>query len=290
MMRFNNGMLGVCIVTVAIMGAVLGTYIVASDPEVTEITKYEYLTDVSGLFTYDHEPRFVEYNPSTNYTNYYSSTSGRDDAGNPYFDVAKVNYDPSNNANIYKLNLGPTDSVTDDVSLSSLTATKTIQVVYEYEQGRFAYQNNANAISIPSLITQLSWDEYDIIYLSSAHTEPIDWTSTTADWISFVPQSKLIPIVSGESVTIYNPSVAAHPQSMKAALSAKITIKSTIPIVELFETADYKNSMGQYSALDVFIAYNGTGSTFTLGDNMNSTCYDYPDSTYMNIEQGVSLK
>lgn len=289
-MRFDNGLLGMAIVTVAIMGSILGAYIVASDPEVVEVTKFEYLTDVSGLFEYDHEPRFIEYNPSTNYTNYYSASSGSDDTGRPYFDVAGVDYDPSLNANIYKLNLGPTTTVTATQDLSELTPTKTIQVVYEYEQGRFAYQNNANAVSIQSLITQMSLDDYDVIYISSDHTEPIDWTSTTADWISFVPQSKLIPILTGESVTIYNPDVTAHPQAMKAALSAKITIKSTMPTVELFEKADFKSSVGQYAASDVFITYNNVSGTFTLGDSISYTGYDYPDAAYMNIEQGVSLK
>ena len=79
-MRFENGRLGAMILVLGIVFAVLGSYVLSLDVQEHEVTKYEYVTDLTGLFETTQAPTFIDYNPSENYTGYYTSAS------KPYFD------------------------------------------------------------------------------------------------------------------------------------------------------------------------------------------------------------
>lgn len=75
-MRFDNGMLGVCISVCAVMGMVLSGFVLSVGEYEQTVTGYEYVTDVSGLFEYTDRPTFIEYNPSLNWTGYYTDDRG----------------------------------------------------------------------------------------------------------------------------------------------------------------------------------------------------------------------
>lgn len=69
-MRFNAGYFGACAVVLALLGTVLAGFVLSVEKETVPYTNYEYVTDVSGLFSYDDVPATVDYNPSTNYVGY----------------------------------------------------------------------------------------------------------------------------------------------------------------------------------------------------------------------------
>lgn len=69
-MRFKSGMLGVCIVVLAMLGSVLGGFILGIESSTRPTTDYEYVTDVTGLFDITETPEYVEYSPSSNLIGY----------------------------------------------------------------------------------------------------------------------------------------------------------------------------------------------------------------------------
>lgn len=73
-MRFNAGYFGACAVVLALLGTVLAGFVLSVDKETVPYTNYNYVTDVSGLFSYDETPAYVDYNPSTNYVGYTAVT------------------------------------------------------------------------------------------------------------------------------------------------------------------------------------------------------------------------
>lgn len=56
------------------MGSILTGYLVDVDTETREVTNYEYITDITGLFSATDTPKYIEYNPSMNYIGYTEQT------------------------------------------------------------------------------------------------------------------------------------------------------------------------------------------------------------------------
>lgn len=94
------------------MGSLLN---VSSHNETT--TKYDYVSDISGLFDVSNEPQYIDYNPATNYTGYTNYTPSPD---NP----TGINYTSSVLANNYRIPVriptetdGPSGTVDNNTSL-----------------------------------------------------------------------------------------------------------------------------------------------------------------------------
>lgn len=65
-----KGKIGVVIVTLAIVGSIFAGFLTSTEKTTYEGVDYDFVTDVSGLFTYDKTPQFIEYNTPKNYTGY----------------------------------------------------------------------------------------------------------------------------------------------------------------------------------------------------------------------------
>lgn len=122
-MEFREGMLGVVVVALALMGAVFVSYFAGVESEQREYTAYEYMADVSGLFEYDQSPTYIEFDPSTNYTGYYSTNTGE------YWPDGYVDYVSNVNPttgeirpNNYRIELEPTNATESNVPLDTLDA------------------------------------------------------------------------------------------------------------------------------------------------------------------------
>ena len=74
-MAYKAGVLGVAILMVAIVGTLMGSWVMSMDVEEEQVIKYDPLADIVGLFDSEQTPTFTEYSPSTNYTGYYTDTS-----------------------------------------------------------------------------------------------------------------------------------------------------------------------------------------------------------------------
>ena len=63
-------MFGACICVLALLGTAIGGFVLNVHEDQREVTKYNFIADVSGLFSYSDAPEYIEYNPSSNYTGY----------------------------------------------------------------------------------------------------------------------------------------------------------------------------------------------------------------------------
>lgn len=83
MRQFGSGILGCIICIVALMGSILGGFILDVNAETRETTNYNYITDITGLFDTEKTPQYVDYSPSTNFTGYDMQTMKFTDSSVP---------------------------------------------------------------------------------------------------------------------------------------------------------------------------------------------------------------
>lgn len=88
LVKFKSGMLGVCIVVIALLGTVASGFLLNVDKSQREVTTFDYVTDVTGLFDIQNAPEYVDYNPNTNYVGYTPSTA--------------IDYSPTSKVNNYR--------------------------------------------------------------------------------------------------------------------------------------------------------------------------------------------
>lgn len=100
-------MLGTCIVVLALLGTVLGGYTLGGFQDQRDVTNYDYITDVSGLFDVQQAPEYVSYNPNANI--------------NGYTPTGIIDYTPSSTVNgyRYKVNDGTTVTNTQTINFNS---------------------------------------------------------------------------------------------------------------------------------------------------------------------------
>lgn len=115
-MRFKSGMLGCCVVVLALLGTVLGGFVLGIEPSTREVTTYDYVTDVTGLFDITDAPEYVTYSPSSNLVGYSPSSA--------------INYTTSSTVNSYRY------LVQEGIEVDS-TATITDDDNYPSDTGRF---------------------------------------------------------------------------------------------------------------------------------------------------------
>lgn len=72
--RFKPGMLGACIVVLALLGTVLIGFNLGVDERTEYQTAYRNITNITSQFSYTEGDTFVNYNPAQNYTGYTSGT------------------------------------------------------------------------------------------------------------------------------------------------------------------------------------------------------------------------
>lgn len=92
--RFSSGIAGVAVVLFALMGTIGVGYLLNGSSGYETVNDYDYVTDVSGLYSYTPVPAYATYSPATN--NYqYSETI--DDLGRY---TTGINYTPAGAANL----------------------------------------------------------------------------------------------------------------------------------------------------------------------------------------------
>ncbi len=70
-MRFSKGILGLVIVLGAVMITLGAGMVLNSHDSTTTGTRYDFVTDISGLWTYSETPQYMDYNPIKNWTGFY---------------------------------------------------------------------------------------------------------------------------------------------------------------------------------------------------------------------------
>lgn len=140
-MGFRNGMLGACIVTVALLCTVLAGFMMDVEETDRQVLDYRQITDVTGQFNSSQSPYFLDYTPSENYTGYTYDT----------FDFVV-----SGNANPYRVETARGTTTTQTVDLTTLSNTQTGSHLYMAQK-----MWKPTYISVKALLEELGYNYHD---------------------------------------------------------------------------------------------------------------------------------
>lgn len=321
-MEMRDGMLGVVIIAIAISIALFGSYLAGVTPHEEEYTNYEYLTDVNVLFDYDTTPRYIDYDPSANYTGYYTNDTFSESANRYYFAVDEVGFEPSGTVNNYKVPLPPTFSETTISDLSQLSDTNVPGTDYKLDVvGLFkspytgsldddSYSMYVKSAPLQDVLADLSL-EYNIVRIASRNNINIDLSTGTTDdpldtgWVIFfindwVNKRSGNLIHGGLSITtedLYEdwqwPSWM--PDNNKIAVAClSCEINTLTGYVTLYSDNQFQNAVGTYVLSNAGMAFGSkyiTGVTSSVElSNQAIITKENIQNTYLNPMYGVHLK
>lgn len=308
-------MLGVVIVMLAMVGAVFGTYLAGVDAEQYEVTKYDFMADISGLFDYDQSPQYIDYDPSSNYVGYYSQDSYVPAMERYYFAEDDVSYTPNTdgNGNVrpnnYKVQLAPTvnPATTSDLSSLTLTNGKSTKIIYkaDYEvSGGKTWEGNAyslkeiiDALNIPSTSTirinleNVSWPNPSLtgVSINTVLFVPISWYAGSSHQLDTAYILK--PGLDVAQTTGFNNSVTSIHNPYQSLI---IDVENKR--VQGYFGTDYTDADTQsYTLENTYVCFGNT-SGIHLVDYLNlDTDMPYQvtvnqPASYLNPNYGVALK
>lgn len=310
MFEFRNGMLGVTIIALALAGAIVGGYLGGIESVEHDVTKFNYLADVSALYDYDTSPQYIEYDPSSNYTGYYSTAS------DGYWPENEVDYTPYNGTNNYKITYKPELISESNVTISAYTQgvvhpIENPHVNFSNTQDNwFGYQvevvtlssyinamglsDNVTDLEIRSLGTYSDTSQYDTIY--------------NAEWVSF-STSAMWEDSSGDNDTLWMGSQAWFDENGYQIPYKKIQVGGWtywyyLPIqsvkvdlhtemVYLYYDNDCQQLFNSAPLKTVYMSYGGAVRT-----NVDTIVYDdtiritqiHSEYHYLDPNYGVALK
>lgn len=286
-------MAGFLVVILAVGGAIFGTIILNSDESTTEITKYDYKTDVTGLFPVDTSPEYYDYDLARNYTGYFTADTQIN--GVNYFGGATFRNSSVNN---YPIKTAPDNSNTSSETITSSINSNmdntspsayTGITYYRNQYGNsYSFSTQSYTRTVESLLRELDLNGYDVIEIKTSAADYDDhfhwaffgtkdqFSSATVPHVSYVKQQ-----VYGDYPTdgYY---VACH--------SIKVD-KKTSTVNFYFDDTTSSNSYVMQSAIgDAVISYSSVaflnGST---GVPIDVVAYDTGNVEYMDISQGVTV-
>jgi len=323
MFEFRNGMLGVTIIALALAGAIVGGYLAGIDSVEHEVTRFNELADVSGLYEYDTNPQYIDYDPSSNYTGYYSETSGK------YFAVDEVGYTPNVDSsgktqqNNYKIDLPPTYENTETKDLSNLPQTDVpntedglnLMTFYTgpYDpNGNGRYSAACKGTTLTELLTYLDYTGEQYVRLASPNDLSVDISGATSEnpvetgWVFFFPDSYVshsggnllrntVNLMSKETYDTFEFPSYVSPDVIKAIACQSCTIDVRAQQVTLYSDNQFQNRIGIYELSKMYMIYSETTLSFLtpsliLSDTATVTVQTFPDASYLNPNYGVQLK
>lgn len=316
-MELRDGMLGVVIIAVAISVALFGSYLAGITPHDEEVTKYEYLADVSGLFDYDKSPQYVEFNPSTNFTGYYSEDSYSDFTNEYYFASNNVGFTNNQTAdgkqivNNYKIDIKPMIEAESQVDLSTLDATQRsgigIRYVYDIKgdyvqwlgfstesQGAITLKNLVRALDIADTLTNVTirldpnanWDQEP--------TQGFFNKTLTLNSVLVVPNTGSFTYVTSpnrDPSTFENLTINIQKPFMS------VNIDTRTWNVKCYYSDDFSGTAYSYTADNLVVCFGNTdpGETvnydvLNLGNLMTYATAEYYDPQYLDPKDGVHME
>lgn len=289
-MAYKAGVLGVAVLMVAIVGTLMGSWIMSMDVEEEQVIKYDPLADIVGLFDSEQTPTFTEYNPSTNYTGYYTDTSVIGDT--KYFDG--VDYNPSEKPNAFKVQEEPNDLYSGTVDLSAIEG-ESIGIIDLYRGKDLAfYRGTPEMMKLTDLLSTLGYSNYNLVYFTNVN-DNIDWTQRETDWVGFCSQ-KMIgqPEYGTDIIAVKTPGVPLEVSGAYASwnwmdpiVAAKYDTASNS--VQLFYDNAMTKTAGVISIDDAYIMWGNRSGTYELGDSIKLEGYDLPSPSYMDPSAGVVM-
>ena len=305
MFDFRNGMLGVVVVAVAIGAALFASYFAGIESVEHDVVKYNELADVTGLFDTETSPQYVDYDPSSNYTGYYSEQSYSEITEKYYFAEDQVYYHPNVDqygnprVNNYKVNLIPIDNGNYRVNLSDIPGLEQTDdrymIFYHPTSVNTAWTwGTAKAYTLSSLIENIVGGSTNTINI---HTRDADWSQTDLDVPLIIPTSWFGNEGTSHAVVMYNPNV--DPSNIetvfqKHAPYQSFSIDVTTNTVTAYTDANYSEGATQYR-LDSMLLFWGDDPEqlglrhLNLSEYISYHSYNIR-TDYLDPNYGVSLK
>ena len=315
-MELREGMLGVVVVALALTCALFASYLAGIESEEHEVTKYQYLADVSGMFTYDKSPTYIEFDPSSNYVGYYSDSTGE------YFPVNDIGYVKNENpithesrVNNYRINLEPTFDIERQIDLTSELVnpdyeTGTYRLYYmisETSNDEKAWTPSAtNLIRLTDLLDAMQIDttQYNAINITVGN---VDWDGTPdgygldLDTVLFVPESWMFDVQNVKFAYVVNPNLDIAKVSeyhnpnntpyFKYPIQS-LSVDMNSGITTIYSEPDYTKQISTISTdtIMVFFGVHNVGQNFLdLSDYMNYQLYSKPAPEYLDPNYGVTM-
>ncbi len=307
-------MLGVTIIALALAGAIVGGYLAGIDSVEHEVTRFNELADVSGLYEYDTNPQYIDYDPSSNYTGYYSDDSYSEFLDKYFFAEDYVGFTPNISdgkpvVNNYKIDYAPTvgePTTVDITSLSDLTGldgTYRVQYCFDEVHGDvrswhttpiYTLLDIINHMEIDSSITNL------LITLDGADwdDQPDSSGDIHLETILIIPSYQFNSVGNQLWARIANPNldldelkeVVGVSTIYKPYQSFNVDLKTKM--VTAYYNVDFEGSGDQYNADKLYVCcdYQRAAVPRLILD----TDMDYRTmttrATYLNPNYGVQLK
>ena len=148
-MKFKGGMLGVCVVVLALLGTIIAGTLLNIEETTSNGTGYRNIADVTGLVSTTTDPYFTEYTPSANWTGYY--TEGSD----PKY-ISGVDFTTTTQANNYPTYDNTPVTTSGTMDLNALPEGSLIESGYEELRIYRQYNNYTSGVgytSNPSITT-----------------------------------------------------------------------------------------------------------------------------------------
>lgn len=296
-MQFRQGMLGVAVVAIALAGALIGSWVMSMDVEERTITVYDPLTDITPLFDSELAPTYTEYNPTSNYTGYYTDATTQ---GNKHF-FGGLDYTEATRPNNYKVNLPPETStqVTIDLSVIDGSGGDEWRLSYYPEVDYPDSEGAMEHLTIPDLLTALNLGDFTKVILANPNAADYE----DGGFITFVTNDMLeyrhnlldewynltmknpaltgpLPLPTIPDITYVDASEVPNP-IMAASYDAETGV------VELFADRQATISLGIYTPNQVSVCWQDSGF---LGFDIYTDAQKFPPNSYMDPTKGVRFE
>lgn len=297
MVQFRQGMLGVAVVTFAIAAALLGSWVMSLDVEDKTVTVFDPVTDITPLFDSELAPAYTDYNPSTNYTGYYTQSTTINDVR--YF--GGVDYQTADRPNNFKLNMPPIEAHSGTATLSNESTAYNRQVWLNWwsteDGGSYSFSDSIKSHHLTDVIAGITSQTTGKITLKSGAGPDITGETDThldLDWIIFgninvYRGDHNYYFATQERIDRWQGTFPSYEQTLSLSCIADMDRN----IATLFYDNECKQRICDLT-LDQVIVFCRGG--YMIGNHLelSSTCdYDFaafPDPTYMNPSRGVEIE
>lgn len=291
-MKFKSGYLGICIVIVALLLGTAGSLLLNVDKTAEASTKYDYKTDITGLFNTSQEPQYIDFNPATNITGYTPQFPA--DSPNP----TGLDYVQSSISNNYR--------VPSVVGTTGAGSSGTLNNSSSYAQAVLS----GGSYALYNAVPDADWLRgYKITYLSTFLSDvfgPLDQYEQIV--LTFTYPDNAMPgrIMSYNNAFVAYSSSTGIPQygggySLKRAMPDTMTIDTANATYTMTYTGYPGEVPDVYSIYTSYLCYGDAthyhkpsgGSTSTSSTSLSlsysSTLTTISQYEYVDPSQGVSI-
>lgn len=282
-MKFNNGYFGACIVVLALLGTAISGFVLNIEKDTREVTNYDYVADVSGLFSYTDAPEYIDYNPSTN-------LNGYDD---------DVVYTPSNVVNNYRYKIS--DGSSTALTCPNIRGTDTNPLDYgpfqtnqivafnpnPIQEGPLnvgAVDHKAGGMKFTDYLNRLSIAQYDTVELNLTYNNPYPVFFYPDGWTFYT-----IPIHLPSGDTSVEAWTNDTPLTYERNNPTKLVIQTNSNLVSAYNgsTLLWSNTADNVGVFAWYIVGNQNADT---GVDITGVGISPASYGYMNPNAGVKAK